>query len=105
MSLLEGLPLPCPRGELCPGPLYAYSRRCANFVREHGYGAHYLGGSAEDMEAALAEAGRAGYAMTMDGADDMCKSRAMAAMESRPTSQNIVFSRAGFIPASIQKLA
>jgi methylmalonyl-CoA/ethylmalonyl-CoA epimerase len=40
----------------------------AEFVREHGYGLHHLGVLTLDMDGALAQAGAAGLAMTMDGA-------------------------------------
>ena len=38
-----------------------------DFVKEHGYGVQHLGVLVEDMKAALCEAARAGYTMTMDG--------------------------------------
>jgi methylmalonyl-CoA/ethylmalonyl-CoA epimerase len=40
----------------------------ADFIKEHGYGVHHFGVLVDDMEAALAEAGAAGIAMTMAGA-------------------------------------
>lgn len=39
----------------------------ADFVREHGYGIHHFGVLTGDMAASLAEAKKAGLAMTMDG--------------------------------------
>ena len=40
----------------------------ADFVREHGYGAHHLGVPVEDMEAAIAQAKAGGLMVTQDGA-------------------------------------
>ena len=37
------------------------------FVKQHGYGVQHLGVLVPDMQAALREAERAGYTMTMDG--------------------------------------
>ena len=40
----------------------------AEFVKEHGYGLHHFGVLVDDMEEALAQAEKAGLAMTQDGA-------------------------------------
>lgn len=40
----------------------------ADFIRDHGYGIHHLGIVVEDMNAALTQAQKAGFPVTMEGA-------------------------------------